>query len=106
MKWFVSPSNGHRIASTCQQAQSSTELRSLRRRVDNGKHRDGGLDMDKDKVKAFTNQMFGHMAGAMAMGLSYVGTKTGLFRTMAGKGPLTIEQVVADSGLKSRTRLL
>jgi len=58
--------------------------------------------MDKDKVKAFTNQMFGHIAGAMAMGLSYVGTKTGLFRAMAGKGPLTIEQVVAESGLQSR----
>lgn len=58
--------------------------------------------MDKDEVRAFTNQMFGHMAGAMAMGLSYVGTKTGLFRAMAGKGPLTIDQVVAESGLLSR----
>ena len=45
--------------------------------------------MDNDKIKAFTNQMFGHMAGAMAIGLSYVGTRAGLFQTMAGKGPLT-----------------
>ncbi len=58
--------------------------------------------MDNDKVKAFTNQMFVDIAGAMAIGLSYVGTKTGLFRAMAGKGPLTIEQVIIESGLQSR----
>ncbi len=58
--------------------------------------------MDKEKTKAFTNQIFDQLGGAMAIGLSYVGTKTGLFRAMAGKGPLTCEQVVAESGLQPR----
>lgn len=58
--------------------------------------------MDKEKTKAFTSQVFGHLAGAMASGLSYVGTKTGLFKAMAGKGPLTCDQVVAESGLQPR----
>ena len=38
----------------------------------------------------------------MAAWLAYLGTKTGLFETMAGKGALTQEQVVADSGLQAR----
>ncbi len=58
--------------------------------------------MDKDKTKAFTTQIFNDLAGAMAAGLGYVGIKTGLFRCMSGKGPLTIEQIIADSGLQAR----
>ncbi|MFQ6022113.1 MAG: class I SAM-dependent methyltransferase [Acidiferrobacterales bacterium] len=58
--------------------------------------------MNKDKAKAFTNKIFGDMAGAMTAGLCYVGTKTGLFKAMAGKGPLTQEKVVRESGLQSR----
>ena len=42
--------------------------------------------MDKDKVKAFADKVFTDMAGAMAAGMGYVGTRTGLFRVMAGKG--------------------
>ncbi|MGI9303239.1 MAG: class I SAM-dependent methyltransferase [Gammaproteobacteria bacterium] len=58
--------------------------------------------MDKDKVKAFTGRVFDDMAGAMTAGLAYVGTKTGLFRTMAGKGALTLDQVIGASGLQPR----
>ena len=58
--------------------------------------------MDKEKVKAFTNKVFGDMAGAMSAGMGYVGVKTGLFRAMAGKGPLTLAQLVAVTGLQSR----
>lgn len=58
--------------------------------------------MDKEKVKAFTNKVFGDMAGAMSTGLGYVGVKTGLFRAMDGKGPLTCAQLVAATGLQSR----
>ena len=58
--------------------------------------------MDKDKVKAFTNKVFGDMAGAMSAGMAYLGVKTGLFRAMAGKGPLTLAQVTAATGLQPR----
>jgi 2-polyprenyl-3-methyl-5-hydroxy-6-metoxy-1,4-benzoquinol methylase len=58
--------------------------------------------MDKERVKAFTDKVFGDMAGAMTSGLGFVGVKTGLFRAMAGKGPMTLQQVVAASGLQPR----
>ena len=58
--------------------------------------------MDKDKIKAVADQVFGDMAGAMTAGLCYVGTTTGLFAAMAGKGPLTTAAVVAASGLQPR----
>ncbi len=58
--------------------------------------------MDKERVKAFSDKVFIDMAGAMTSGLGFVGVKTGLFRAMAGKGPMTLEQVVAASGLQMR----
>ena len=58
--------------------------------------------MDKERVKAFSEKVFGNMAGAMTSGLGYLGVKTGLFRAMAGKGPMTLEQVVAASKLQLR----
>jgi 2-polyprenyl-3-methyl-5-hydroxy-6-metoxy-1,4-benzoquinol methylase len=58
--------------------------------------------MDKAKLKAFTQLVFDSMAGSMAVGMAYVGTKTGLFETMAGKGPLSLEEVTRRSGLQVR----
>ncbi len=58
--------------------------------------------MDKDRLKRFTNHIFRDMAGAMSAGLAYLGTRTGLFRAMAGKGPMTLAQVVEESGLQRR----
>ena len=58
--------------------------------------------MDKEKLKQAADQVFRDMAGAMTAGMAYVGTRTGLFRAMAGKGPLTVSQVVALSGMQPR----
>ena len=58
--------------------------------------------MDKDSLKRFTNQVFRDMAGAMSAGLAYLGVRTGLFRTMAGKGSMTLAQVTDESGLQRR----
>ena len=58
--------------------------------------------MDKDQVKAFADKVYGDMAGAMAVGMAYVGVKTGLFRAMAGKGHLHTDEVVQASGLHPR----
>ncbi len=58
--------------------------------------------MDKDKVKIFADKVFADMAGAMTAGMAYLGTKTGLFRIMAGKGPMRVEDVVRHSGLQTR----
>ena len=58
--------------------------------------------MDKERVKAFVEKVFGDMAGAMTSGLGFVGVKTGLFRAMAGQGPLNVAQVVALTKLHPR----
>ncbi len=58
--------------------------------------------MEKERLKAFADKVFGDMAGAMTSGLGFVGVKTGLFRAMAGKGALTLEEVVGMTKLQSR----
>ena len=58
--------------------------------------------MEKEKIKEFADKVFTDMAGAMGAGLGYLGTKTGLFRTMAEQGPMRLEQVVRESGLQPR----
>jgi len=58
--------------------------------------------MDKERMKSFSQQVFRDMAGGMTAGLAYLGTTTGLFRAMAGQGPMTATQVTAASGLQPR----
>src|SRR3972149_1515911 len=58
--------------------------------------------MNKDQVKVFADKVYADMAGAMAVGMAYVGIKTGLFRAMAGKGRFHVDEVVQASGLHSR----
>jgi 2-polyprenyl-3-methyl-5-hydroxy-6-metoxy-1,4-benzoquinol methylase len=58
--------------------------------------------VDKDKTRQAVEKVFRDMAGAMTAGLAYVGTRTGLFRAMAGKGPMTLEQVVGAAHLQPR----
>jgi 2-polyprenyl-3-methyl-5-hydroxy-6-metoxy-1,4-benzoquinol methylase len=58
--------------------------------------------LDKAVLRAFTDRVFADMAGTMTAGMVFVGTKTGLFRAMAGKGPMRVDQVVQASGLQPR----
>ncbi len=58
--------------------------------------------MDKSKVSQFAEQVFKDLAGTMTAGLAYLGVKTGLFGAMAGKGAMTLAQVVEASGLQAR----
>jgi len=58
--------------------------------------------MDKEKVKQAVDKVFRDMAGAMSAGMAFVGTRTGLFRAMQGKGPMKLEAVVRESGLQPR----
>ncbi|MGQ0651376.1 MAG: class I SAM-dependent methyltransferase [Betaproteobacteria bacterium] len=58
--------------------------------------------MDKEKVKQSIDKVFRDMSGAMTAGMAYLGTRTGLFRAMAGRGPVTLEQVVSASHLQPR----
>jgi len=58
--------------------------------------------MDKEKTRQAIDQVFRDMAGAMAAGMALVGTRTGLFRAMAGKGALSVDQLVAATRLQHR----
>ena len=58
--------------------------------------------MDKERVKILADRLFGDLGGAMTAAMSYLGVQTGLFRAMAGAGPLTVEAVVVASGLRER----
>ena len=58
--------------------------------------------MDKEKVKLAVDHVFRDMAGAMSAGMAFVGTLTGLFRSMQGKGAMTPDEVAKASGLQPR----
>jgi ubiquinone/menaquinone biosynthesis C-methylase UbiE len=58
--------------------------------------------MDREKTRRVAEQVFRDMAGAMTAGMVYVGTRTGLFRAMQGKGPMRLDEVVAASGMQPR----
>jgi hypothetical protein len=58
--------------------------------------------MDKEKLKQAADRVFRDMAGAMTVGMAYVGTRTGLFRAMQGKGPLSAPEVISLSGMQPR----
>jgi len=63
---------------------------------------DRRVPLDKEKAKAFTERVFADVAGAMTAGMAFIGTKTGLFRAMAGRGPIRLAEVVSASGLHPR----
>jgi 2-polyprenyl-3-methyl-5-hydroxy-6-metoxy-1,4-benzoquinol methylase len=58
--------------------------------------------MDKEKTRQAIEHVFRDMAGAMAAGMALVGTRTGLFRAMAGKGALRLDDVVQATRLERR----
>lgn len=58
--------------------------------------------MDKNKISTFAEKVYGDMAGAMSVGMAYLGVKCGLFKAMSGKGAMSPAEVVAASGLQPR----
>ena len=58
--------------------------------------------MDKERIRTFADTVYGGMAGAMTMGMAYIGVHKGIFQAMSGKGPLTADEVVAATGLQPR----
>lgn len=56
--------------------------------------------MDKQKIAGFADRVFQDISSFFAVGLAYLGTKTGLLALLGGAGPLSIEAVVKASGLQ------
>ncbi|MCX7629696.1 MAG: class I SAM-dependent methyltransferase [Geminicoccaceae bacterium] len=58
--------------------------------------------MNKDEVKAFAERIYRDTAGAMAVGMGYLGEKTGLFAALADGAPVSAAALAARTGLAAR----
>jgi 2-polyprenyl-3-methyl-5-hydroxy-6-metoxy-1,4-benzoquinol methylase len=58
--------------------------------------------MDKDKSRAFMMKVVSDLATGLAVALVHVGDRVGLFKAMAGAGPLTREQLEQRTGIHPR----
>lgn len=62
----------------------------------------GGTLVDKAKREQFINQLMGYVTGAALSGMIYIGDRVGLFKAMAGAGPLSVAELTAKTGLQER----
>lgn len=58
--------------------------------------------MEKERIGAFAKDVYRDMAGAMAIGMGYIGQRTGLFKSMASAGPITHSELAEHTGLHPR----
>lgn len=58
--------------------------------------------IDPDKVKATVEHVFGILGGALISGMIYLGDRLGLYRALAGAGPLTSDALARKTGLHER----
>jgi ubiquinone/menaquinone biosynthesis C-methylase UbiE len=58
--------------------------------------------MDKAKREQFINQLMGYVSSSAVTAMIYIGDRVGLFKTMAGAGPLSVAETAAKSGLQER----
>ena len=58
--------------------------------------------MDKQKSTQFMLKLVGDVGTALAAGLLFVGDQSGLFKAMAGAGPLSAQALAARSGVAQR----
>lgn len=58
--------------------------------------------MHQETIEAFANQVMSDLAAAYSGVLVNIGHKLGLYRAMAGAGPLTSEELAAKTGIRER----
>jgi ubiquinone/menaquinone biosynthesis C-methylase UbiE len=58
--------------------------------------------MDKERIGQFANTVYRDMAGAMAIGMAYLGLKTGLFAAMRDGSPISANDLATTTGLTLR----
>lgn len=59
-------------------------------------------EIDMEVVEAKANAAFGYLAGAVVSTMIWLGDELGLYRAMAGAGPLTSDELAGRTGLKER----
>lgn len=58
--------------------------------------------MDKERIARFAEAVYRDTAGAMTIGMAYVGLRTGLFSALADGAPVTAAELAQRSGLQPR----
>ncbi|NOG83666.1 MAG: hypothetical protein HND49_07640 [Planctomycetes bacterium] len=58
--------------------------------------------MDNKKVEELAFRVVGDMGGAFTMALGYIGDRLGIFKAMAGAGPLTSLELAEKARLNER----
>lgn len=58
--------------------------------------------MDKERIGKFANAVYRDMAGAMAIGMGYLGLKSGLFEAMKDGEPVSARELAERTGLTHR----
>lgn len=58
--------------------------------------------MDKERSQRFMHKVIGDVGTAMATALVHVGDRVGLFRAMAGAGPVPVSEIVDRTGISAR----
>jgi SAM-dependent methyltransferase len=58
--------------------------------------------MDQQRIEALAFRVVGDMAASFSMALGHIGDRLGLFRTLAGAGPVTSEELASRTGLNER----
>jgi SAM-dependent methyltransferase len=59
-------------------------------------------ELDLEKAKQVAQILVGDVGTVVHGALCYIGDRTGLFKAMAGTGPLTVEQLATKTGLSAR----
>ena len=59
-------------------------------------------ELDLEKCKQVAQTVIGDVASVVHGALCFIGDRVGLFKAMAGAGPLTVDQLAAKSGLSAR----
>ena len=58
--------------------------------------------IDPEKVKQLAEQVFGILGGAVVSGMIHLGDRLGLYRALAGAGPVTSDELARRTGLHER----
>lgn len=60
------------------------------------------VEIDQAKLEAFVGKAVGDVSGMLAVVLSFLGDRLGLFRELAGGGPATSEELAVRAGVDER----
>ena len=59
-------------------------------------------EIDREKVQAIAENVFGLLSGAVMSGMVYLGDRMGLYRALEDAGPLTSQELADKTGLHER----